>query len=124
MMNRNTGISYDGRRDSTNVNIGQLSSQTNGLPQAAGDALQRTGQRLKSQDPEAASIAHDCGPDQDRTPSQARHAPAHRGPFWAVFPRQGRFSPRHAPPRQLHFSHPDRNQPLSQSVYWNRPVGG
>ena len=38
MMNRNTDPSYDGRRDWTSVNVGQLSSQTNGLPQAAGDA--------------------------------------------------------------------------------------
>ena len=38
MMNRNTGISHYGRRDWTNVNVGQLSSQTNGLPQPARNA--------------------------------------------------------------------------------------
>ena len=85
MMNRNADPSYDGRRDWTNVNVGQLSSQTNGLPQAAGDARQRTGQRLKSQDPEAASIAHECTPDPDQ-PQPGRNALAHRGPFRGVFP--------------------------------------
>ena len=123
MMNRNTGLSHDGRRDWTNVNVGQLSSQTNELPQAAGDARQRTGQRLKSQDPEAASIAHDCGPDPDR-PQPARNAPAHRGPFWGVFPSGSRLTPRHAPPRQWGFWPKDRNQPLSQSVSLLRPVEG
>ncbi len=96
-MNRNTGISHDGRRDWTNVNVGQLSSQTKELPQAAGDARQRTGQRLKSQDSEAAPIGDDCALDPDR-PQPARNAPAHRGPFQGVFPIRGPFfAPSRAP---------------------------
>ncbi len=122
MMNRNTGRSYYGRRDWTNVIVQQLPGPAKMLPQTDGDARQQFGQRLKSPDPEAAPIADDCTPDPDR-PQPARNALAHPWRFWGVFPGQGRFSPRHAPPRQLLFPHPDRNQPLTPSVSLLRPVG-
>ena len=102
-MNRNAGISHDGRRDWTNVNVGQLSGQTNELPQAARDVWQRTGQRLKSPGPEAAPIAHECTPDPDRTQA-ARNAPAHRGPFRGLFPEPMPVDPPSRTPTSIGFS--------------------
>ncbi len=115
MITHYNGLSHDGRRDWTNINVGQLPGQVNGLHQTARDVRQRTGQRLKSPGPEAASITHGCAPDPDR-PQPARNAPAHRGPFWGVFPFGARFSPRHAPPRQSGFRLRNRNQPLTPSA--------
>ncbi len=121
MMNRNTGISHDGGRDWTNVNVGQLSSQTNELSQAAGDVRQQFGQRLESQDLEAASIAHDCGPDPDRL-QPARHAPAHLGRFQGVFPEPMPVDPPSRTPTSIGFlaqrPEPDLNSKCFLFTSW------
>ena len=87
-MNRNAELGYDGRWDRSNVNVRQLSSQINGLPQATRGDRQPTGQQPKSLEPEAAPFTHDCAPDPDKEGS-ARNALAHPRSFRGVFPTRG-----------------------------------
>lgn len=76
--------------------------------------------RDKASNGEAADGAAHPVPEQVHP---ARNAPAHLRPFRALFPGQGRLTPRHPPPRQLHFQLRNRNRPLTPTVRWKRPLG-
>jgi len=85
-----------------------------------GDVQEATRQDIEPGTGEATDRAAHPGPEQAQP---ARNAPAHPRRFRALFPGKGRFMPRHAHPRPSGFRLQDRNQPLTPTVRWFRPVG-